>query len=300
MEGTTGSSTFVPRNTLIQRPPNVGTRDDIPDDILRVAQIQQPNNIIAWVTLDDKFRQNRVWKGICYFTLGIVFLPCLPPSSLIWWPCQLLSWPFLLLLWPFLLPGILVFHRVIHNTYWVLTSIDVKVIVKRQSGYCGCGPIGGTVKSIPLDSITDCGISNPDTGHMPFIYVDTASGSNSSHAGHVPTMHVDTANSSSSSAGSHPAVVARKHETVGYGLTVYDWLAAEINARRDAEKGHNNNHHLLSSPSPVPLITMERDEKSNGGEAAEGRLLTIKNLLNAGLLTEVEYEKKRQEIISSI
>jgi hypothetical protein len=245
----------------MQPPPNVGTRADIPEDILRIAHIQS-NNIVAWVTLDEEF-QKSIGNATCCATFGLFVLPCF--------------WPHLLILWPCLLATKVEADRVGRNTYWVLTITDIKVIVKRHTG-CYSGTVGDTVKSIPLDSITDCGITNPDTGC-------------DSCCTKVPSIYIDTASSGVNRSGS-------QHEAEGYGLAGYDWLVAEIIARRDTLKGHNQ--YLLSSPPPLTNTTMERDEKNNEGETVEGRLQKIKNLLNAGLLTEVEYEKKRQEIISSI
>ena len=144
-----------------------------------------------------------------------------------------------------------------------------------------CSTIGDRVKSIPLDTITDCGIAAQD------------SGCGKCYTG-APSIYIDTASS-----GGNAGQNASRHEAVGYGLSGYDWLVTEIIARRDTLKGHN---HHLSSPQPPPPIYngMDRGESSKKGESVESRFQKIKDLRNLGLLDESEYEKKRQEIIASI
>ena len=132
-------STFASKTPC---PPNVGTSANIPDDILSVAHLQT-DQVVAWVTLDDEFRQ-RIGNVTCCSSFGVFFfLPCF--------------WPHLLILWPCLLAAKISSDRVIHNTFWVLTTTEIKVIVKSHHGCCIT--IGDRVKSIPLDTITDCGIS---------------------------------------------------------------------------------------------------------------------------------------------
>ena len=257
MEGTSSYTSTMKLATTTPRPPNVGTSADIPDEILSAALLQK-DKIVAWVTLDDEFKET-IGHYTCCSTFGaFLFLPCF--------------WPHLLILWPCLLAGKLSVERTIRNTYWVLTTTEIKIIVKSHSGCCGT--IGNQVKSIPLDTITDCGISAQNTGYCKCY---TA----------IPSMYVDTASSGSASG----------HEAIGYGLSGYHWFVTEIIARRDVLKGHNLNVSLAVTPINTG---MDRGEKSNEGESIESRLQKIKNLHHLGMISESEYEKKRQDIIESI
>ena len=256
---------FRTMTSKIPRPPNVGTSADVPDDLCSLAHLQR-NNVIAWVTLDEQF-EGKIGHVTCCASFGVfVFLPCF--------------WPHLLIIWPCLLAVKLSADRVIRNTYWILTTTEIKVIVKSHAGCCGTN--GDQVKSIPLDTITDCGVMAKNTACCKC------------YEG-VPTIYVDTASSGARSSEHSSS----KHEAVGHGLAGYDWFMAEILARRETLKGHNNTpHHLSSSSSPIVYAhaEMERGESST----VESRLQKIIELRNLGVLSEVEYEKKRQDIIASI
>jgi hypothetical protein len=246
-------------------PPNVGTRANIPNDVLKIAHLQR-ERVVVWAALDKKFQQT-IGDVTCGATFQAFMIPCL--------------WPFLLFLWPCLLADKIAMENAILHTYWVLTTTEIKVIVKQHDGLCGTN--GEKVKTIPLDSITDCGVSAGDTYcgggcvGLPSIYVDTAS------SGHGTESD------------------ASYHEAVGLGLSGYDWLVSEIIARRDTLKGHNIHHLLSSSPAPGAMNTgMDRGEESNEAETIESRLKTLENLRNADVLTETEYNTIRREILSSI
>ena len=245
-------------------PPGVGTRSDIPDDILSIAHLQR-DSVVAWVTLDDEFKSS-IGRFTCCQTFGIFFfMPCF--------------WPHMIILLPCLLASKLSTDCVIRNTYWILTTTEVKVVVKSYHGCCST--IGDRVGSIPLDAITNCGSSTQDIS--------------CGCCTTVPSIHIDTArnNHNHRSDDNTP-----RHAAVGYGLSGYDWLVTEILARRDAMKGHNH-HHL-----PVPTAIhpgMDRGENRNSqGESIESRLQSVKSLHNLGMISEIEYEKKRKEIIASI
>jgi hypothetical protein len=261
MEGTSSydistmnGSTFASK---IQRPPNVGTSADIPDDLLRLAHLQK-DKVVAWVTIDDEFNET-IGRFTCCSAFGVfLVMPCF--------------WPHLLILWPCLLAGKLSADRIINNTYWVLTTTEIKIIVKSHKGCCGTN--GDKVKSIPLDTITDCGISAQDTA------------CGKCYTG-IPTIYIDTASSGGDKSG---------HEAIGYGLSGYDWLVTEIFARRDALKGHN---HQLSLPPPINA-GMDRGENTKEVESVKSRLEKLKDLHSLGMLSDIEYEKKRQDIIASI
>ena len=240
-------------------PPNVGTSSDLPDDLVRVAHLER-TNVVAWATVDEEF-EDKIWMATCCQHFGVFFfLPCF--------------WPHLIVLSPCLLTRKISADDTIQNTFWVLTTTEVKVIMVSHEHIC-CYTKGAQVKSIPLDSITDCGISAPDTGCGDCVTT-------------VPTIYIDTASSSARSSND-----AGGHEEVGYGFSGYDWFASEICARRDKLRGQNQ--HI-----PVAYAEMDRGDQIEPVSTIEDRLQKIRDLHNGGLVTDVEYEKKRQDIIASI
>ena len=252
---------------MIPRPSNVGTGADIPDDLARVAHLQR-SNVVAWVTLDEKYK-DAVGDLLCAQNFAICIFPCF--------------WPLLPICVPCIIASKISDELTIQNTYWVLTTTDIKIIVNSHDGPCG-GSKGLQVKSIPLDSITDCGISTPDSGCCA---CDAA----------VPTIYIDTASSGARNSDDN----GPRHEAMAYGLSGYDWLVAEIIVRRDALRGHH--HHAAAAPMvtvPAALAEMDRGDQTEPSSTIESRLQKIDDLRNRNMLTQLEYENKRQEIIGSI
>jgi hypothetical protein len=125
---------------------------------------------------------------------------------------------------------------------------------------------GDTVKTIPLENITDCGldargsgVGNNCTGDLSVIYVDTAS-----------------------SGGKN----GTSHEAMGLGLQNVEWFLQEVMNRRDVVKGAPVAQSMLRAPG---------DSKST-----EVRIAEIQNLRDKGIITAEEYDTKRQEIIATI
>ena len=246
-------------------PPDVGTSENIPEDVCTVAHLER-TNVVAWVTVDEEFYHEILTATCCQY-FGKFLFPCF--------------WPHLLICWPYLLVSKMSMDRTIINTYWVLTNNEVKVIVMSYE-VCCCYRKGAQVQSIPLDGITDCGISAPDTvccnwdAAIPSIYIDTASSyAHNSDGGNIFRQD------------------ATDHEAVGYGLSGYAWFASEISARRIQLRGQNQ--HI-----PGSYAEMDRGDQHEPISTVKDRLQQIKDLHNGGMLTDVEYETKRQDIIASI
>jgi hypothetical protein len=251
------------------RPANVGTYLNIPDDLCTIARLNR-NDVVAWTTVDQKYYDS-IEEVACNKTFGMAIFPCL-------FPCL---WPFMIVSLPCLLNSKIDVERTIENTYWVMTETDLKVIVKNYDGGClpGCYHVGDRIKSIPYDTITDCGISAPSSGCV-------------SASATIPTVYVDTASSSGTSSTEHNGP---EHEAVGYGLKGYNWFVAEILFLRDGLK--NFDRKQLQGMS---MSNMDRGSTNIANESVESRIQKIKELHKSDIITTEEYEKKRQEIIASI
>lgn len=144
----------------------------------------------------------------------------------------------------------------------------------------GCWRTGDTVKTIPLENITDCGIREPGTGCV------------GKCAGSLPIMYVDTA----SDLGSLPD----QHEATAIGLADYQWFMEEILNRRDAIKGFvRSNYPQRHQQGVVGHDGTEAMDRGGPSSAAE-RIRTVTELHQSGVITEAQFEKKKQEIIDSI
>ena len=247
---------------MIPCPSNVGTSTDIPDDLVGLAHLQR-NNVVAWVTVDKNYYDaisDTVWcegMGMCIF-------PCF--------------WPVLILCAPCIIESTMSTELAIQNTYWVLTTTDVKIIVKSHEGACG-GRKGGQVKSIPLDRITNCGISEPDVGGFSTT---------------VPKIYIDTVSSGTRYSNDD----GPRHEVIAYGLCGYDWFAAEILARRDALRGQNHHIDPVVAVPVVAYAVMDRGDQAEPVPTVESRLQEIEDLRSRGILSEAEYERNLQEIFT--
>jgi hypothetical protein len=175
-------------------------------------------------------------------------------------PC---FWPLLIPFCPCLCMAKVAAEIIVRNTFWILTDQDVKILV-RSANY-GCYKSGDNLKSIPLSQITDCGIQAPAQG----CFGDCVKS--------IPSIYIDTAS----------VREAQRHEVEGYGMAGYDWFVAAILRQRDQGR---------ATPITAIATPMERGDP----ETVERRLEQISNLLERGVLTKDEYEKKRQEIVASI
>lgn len=244
----------------------IGTKDSLPHDIREIAMLR--SEVIAWTALDPALAPN-VGPSSCCTVFGIfLIIPCF--------------WPHLLLMWPCLCSMKTKIENTIRSQYWILTETELKIVIKHHDTCCipGCSEAGDSVQSIPLENITDCGtqalgkgFTNSCVKPLPIIYVDTA--------GHVKVEN-------------GPA-----HEAMGYGLARQEWFIREILNRRDIVKGGGGGYmqrdHEFSS-AVVATPVMERGSTKSPGD----RIKDITDLRMSGVLTQEEFENKRQEIINSI
>jgi hypothetical protein len=247
------------------RPTNVGGGHDIPDDICAMARLDR-NDVIAWTTFDSEY-QRRIGPITCCRAFGkFFFCPCFLPHMIVLFPC--------------ICAGKVTEERRIKNTYWVLTTSDLKVIIKNHD-LPGCYHVGDKITSIPYDAITDCTTVAPACDCFDCCTL-------------IPTVYVVSGrytckDDTGKSIGTSPNIVA-----VGYGLAGYDWFVSEILSRRDILKG-NNQHE----PQAMEMSNMDRGTNV-ASEADESRIQKLKELHKLGYISTGEYEKKRQEINASL
>jgi hypothetical protein len=250
-------------------PEGIGTDRDLPAEIRGAAGVR--GDVIAWVALDPQYEPDLCRIACCMVAGPQLVMPFL-------WPCALLTSPVLCAL-------AYSAQNTIKNQYWILTSTELKLINKSHEACLpGCCRTGNVTKSIPLDSITDCGVQSPSTGCC------------ASCAGTLPSIYVDTASSGVGSDGQ------QQHEAIGYGLAGYSWFASEVLHRREMLKGrlapplNSYNIHCADVVNAIPVM----DRGSTVNDSVEARIQKITKLHEDGVLTTEEYAKKRQEIIDSI
>jgi Short C-terminal domain len=233
-------------------------------------QDSRPHNVGTSHNLPEEIRARLGGSSVvAWTTLDEAYAPtlgqttcCLTCGPLMICPC---FWPHLIILSPCLCMAKTALDVTIRNTFWILTEQDVKIFV-RSANYAGCCyKSGDTLKSVPLTQITDCGIQAPTQGCCGDCVKS------------IPTIYIDTAS----------VREGQQHEAVGYGLAGYEWFVAAILRQRDSRN---------ITPITAIATPMERGEP----ETVERRLEQISNLLERGVLTKEEYERKRQEIIASI
>lgn len=159
------------------------------------------------------------------------------------------------------------------STHWILTKQDLKIVILDYS--VGCCTSGVELKTIPLVSISNAAS-----------YVRCRG---------VPSTIVTVVG---------PDLKSRLTGAAGaYGLMDHEWFIQEILNARDAAKGGVAVAEAVAEAvacnevSGVCSQSMERDDNPT---SAQQRLRQIIELRDTGLLTCEEYDKKRQEIISSL
>jgi hypothetical protein len=239
----------------------------LPADIRAIANLR--NRVVAWTALDPN-HESEVNGYVCGRTFGIfAILPCF--------------WPHLLLCWPCLCAAKVNGVNSIRSQYWILTETELKVIVTRHDASCipGCHEVGDVVQTIPLENITDCGVSGRATGLL------------NQCAGSLPEIYVDTASVRQGQA----------HEATGVALAGHERFVQAVLNQRDLVKGG----HAAGTPSAavVPAnsvaATAAYPVMERGAERPTAdRIKDITTLYESGVLTKDEFDKKRQEIIDSI
>jgi hypothetical protein len=263
----------------------LGTNYDLPVEIRKIASLR--SEVIAWTKLDPDL-YDKIDSYYCNRIFFIFVIPCF--------------WPHLVLMWPCLCAAKSAGVNGARNQYWILTQRELKIVSVDHDTSCipGLFTSGNDTKTIPLENITDCGVDNPGQGRLNVQYADLAS------------IHVDTASSPS-----------RRHEAVGIGLANHEELIRKILNQRDLVKGSSGGGVLVSSTPATPVIASAfmGDRTSKGGEDYEhiifaspstaapatnvassvaDRINVVKDLYDSGVLTQAEYEQRRQEIIASI
>jgi hypothetical protein len=229
----------------------------LPDDIRAIANLR--HRVVAWTALDPN-HESEIDCYVCGHTFGMfAVLPCF--------------WPHLLLIWPCLCAAQVDNVNTIRGQYWILTETELKVIVTRHNAGCipGCCEVGDMVRTIPLENITDCGVSGRATGLV------------NRCAGSLPEIYVDT-------------VQKKAHEAIGIALAQHELFVQAILNQRDVVKGC-----AVGSPNAMVAATAVYPEMERGAERPTAdRIKEITTLYESGVLTKDEFDKKRQEIIDSI
>jgi hypothetical protein len=245
-------------------PVDAGTATNLPPDILKRAHVRSP--VIAWSHLDPEL-QGELGRFLCTRIFGaFLFCPCF--------------WPHLCFIWPCLYSKKVALQEDVKSQWWILTQDELKILATDHDTSCcpGTCRTGDRVKSIPLENITDCGLNGCGTGI------------GNKCAGDLPSVYVDTASSGGSTSNGN------RHEAVGLALKNYEWLIQQILDRRDIVKGRNG----VAGGETVYDAPMAQVVDDRGGKSAEERLAEVKALRDKGILTEEEFQQKRQEIIAAI
>jgi hypothetical protein len=121
-----------------------GSLEDLPDDICDMAGLRSP--VMAWTALDPELEKNIGVQTCCAMFGPFLLLPCLWPHLAVSWPCLCVA-----------------AGKAIRNKYWILTETELKVVTKGYDVCCvpGLCQTGNEIKTIPLENITDCGVSAP-------------------------------------------------------------------------------------------------------------------------------------------
>jgi hypothetical protein len=271
----------------------LGTTHNLPVEIRNIVSLTGSSEVIAWTKLNPDL-YDKIDSYICYSTFGPFFVfPCL--------------WPHLVLIWPCLCASKSSLVNTARSQYWILTQRELKIVTVDHDTSCipGLFTSGNDTKTIPLENITDCGVDNPGKGCLNVQYADIA------------TIHVDTASSPSP-----------RHEAVGIGLANHEELIRKILNQRDLVKGSSGGAGVLvSSTAATPVVASAfMGDRTSGTRSGAGedyehivfaspstaapvtnkassvadRIKVVKDLYESGVLTQPEYEQRRQEIIASI
>ena len=237
------------------------TKHNLPEHVRQVAGLR--GEVITWTQIDPNL-ENKVGRYACCRSFGFfVFLPCF--------------WPHLLIIWPCLWSAAAKVENAARSQYWILTEQELRIVSLDHDVCCiaGCIKSGVTCKAIPLENITDAGLAAIGTGCINTCAVD------------LPTIYVDTASSGMTANGVG-------HEATGLALANYESFIRHILDGRDACK--------TGQRSGPAAMSMQRVDNTGyvGDKSSAGRIADIKELHEAGILSQQEYDQKRKEIISSM
>ncbi|MGH3053977.1 MAG: hypothetical protein ACRDL7_03250 [Gaiellaceae bacterium] len=177
---------------------------DLPKDVRTIAGLR--DEVVAWTCLDPALDKT-LDKYAFWCTFGRRM-------------AHPLRWPALIVRWPRLLSKRASLAGEARNTYFILTTKELKVVTLEYDRGC----VGGWVRSgvvnrtIPLENITHAGSDARGTGWA------------NNRKGDMPTIYFDTAS----------AVAVRgvkQHDVVGLGLKDSEWFVDQVLIQRDAVKG---------------------------------------------------------------
>lgn len=248
---------------------NLDSAEALPCRVLDAANIRDPDEVLAWTTADP----NQCLG--CYSFLQVfgkfLFLPCFWPHMVLLSPCLCLSfctnWSRFLC------------------QYWILVDYELKV-VEMEYDYCCCCPgcltSGQSVKTIPLENITDCGLQAQGSGLCNVLGAET------------PLLYVDTASYS-------PQSGQGGHEALGVGLADSEGMMDAILCQRDQILGRSGRR---SSQGLSRRATYIEARASGAGKSRQSsnksRLMELSDLRCQDLISKEEFERKRQQILDTL
>lgn len=245
----------------IPLPSDAGTEYNLPQEVRGIANLRDP--VIAWTSIDPKL-EGELSKYICCTTFGpFVFMPCF--------------WPHFLIIWPCLIGCKVANENSARSQVWILTRRELKIVSLDHDTCCcpGLSKSGNKVKTVPLENITDVGIASRGSGVA------------NNWAGDIPSIYVDTASGNKGT-----------HEATGVALNNAKWFIQETLNYRDALKGATGSYSYVT---PVIANAMgDRDGKQQQQHSAAERMQELKVMFDQGLITQDEYDSKRQDIIRSV
>ena len=260
-------------------PANAGTAQNLPQHIRDAATLHGQPVIIAWTQFDPAL-EKELGRYSC-FSVMAPFFPLLLPCFWIHFCC----------LAPCIIPCALAGKAAIVNgaksQYWILTDRELKIVSLDHDVWscAGWSKTGNIVKTVPLEQITDCGLDARGNGKL------------NQMAGDLPTIYVDTASS-----GANPK--GPSHEAVGLGLEHYAWFLQQLQNQRNTLQGAGavgaaSIVSAIMSRPPGSITHASTVGGSNNKTTAE-RLAEIKQLKDQEIISQAEYDQKRQQIIAGI
>ncbi|KAI2488654.1 hypothetical protein MHU86_25708 [Fragilaria crotonensis] len=226
------------------------TKNSLPRDVHEMAVLR--NEVIAWTSLDPEVGRDLGTSALCQSIGAFLILPCF--------------WPHLLLR-----ASTTSCDNEIRNQYWILTETELKVVDKDHEDCCipGCCTSGDSVRTIPLDSITDCKSD------------DARNGCGSLCCTPMSTVRVYSKG---------------PYGPVGKGLAHRDWFVHELLNRRDIINGK----HSLNACCEGEVVATPAMERGGSARSATDRMKDVTELYLSGVLTSDEFLEKKKEIIGLI
>lgn len=243
--------------------------NDMPEE-LRDALKDKINTVKYWSIPDNT---QPITKAVA----------CLSMAPLIMLPC---FWPHLIIMSCPMCVCAAFQKKKILATSVVVTETSVEVITTEYDVCCipGCYKKGKEIRSIPFEKITDVTLETRDKGFCSACIYDVAS---------LKIMD-GTFDVHNRPGGSK----IQAHENVEL---LRDKILEEKEIDRHKHSGAQLMQNMMNMGNGVTQVApMMIHGESSAPVSAEQRLSEIKSLLDKGILTQEEYNKKRSEIISSM